>query len=89
MQDLIKSGIPVDDTISTRDDIMTSLIAKGVDPSKAFKIMEACRKGKKAHKQGLPPDLLDSMKKAMCQNGTLNLVIKSNIYSRRRMLSPM
>ena len=62
-QDLIKSGIPVDDTISTRDDIMTSLIAKGVDPSKAFKIMEACRKGK-AHKQGLPPDLLDSMKKA-------------------------
>ncbi|NCD08208.1 MAG: PolC-type DNA polymerase III [Negativicutes bacterium] len=62
-QDLIKSGVPVDDTISTRDDIMTSLIAKGVEPSKAFKIMEDCRKGK-AHKQGLPTELLESMKNA-------------------------
>lgn len=62
-KDLIKSGIPANDTISTRDDIMIYLISMGVDSSKAFKIMETCRKGK-AHKHGLPPDLLESMKKA-------------------------
>ena len=62
-QELIKSGIPVTDTISTRDDIMTSLIAKGVEPGKAFKIMEACRKGN-AYKFGLEPELLASMKAA-------------------------
>ena len=62
-QDLIKEGIPVHDTISTRDDIMTSLIARGVEPLKAFKIMEDCRKGK-AHKEGLAPELLKAMTEA-------------------------
>ena len=32
-QDLIREGKPSEETISTRDDIMTNLIAKGVDPS--------------------------------------------------------
>ncbi len=62
-QDLIKEGKPVAETISTRDDVMTSLIAKGVDPSMAFKIMEHVRKGKAA-KKGLEPAMLEAMKNA-------------------------
>lgn len=62
-QDLIKEGKPVAETISTRDDVMTSLIAKGVDPSMAFKIMEHVRKGKAA-KKGLEPAMLEAMKGA-------------------------
>ena len=49
-QDLIKEGKPVAETISTRDDVMTHLISKGVDPSLAFKTMEHVRKGKAAKK---------------------------------------
>ena len=59
-QDLIKEGKPVAETISTRDDIMTHLIAKGVDPSLAFKTMEYVRKGKAA-KNGLEPKMKEAM----------------------------
>ncbi|MEG1726968.1 MAG: PolC-type DNA polymerase III [Acidaminococcaceae bacterium] len=62
-QMLIKSGISSAETISTRDDVMTSLIARGVEPSIAFKIMEDVRKGKAA-KSGLKPEYLQAMKKA-------------------------
>lgn len=62
-QDLLKEGKPVEETISTRDDVMTSLIAKGVEPSMAFKIMEHVRKGKAA-KKGLEPAMLEAMKGA-------------------------
>ncbi len=62
-QDLIKEGKPVAETISTRDDVMTHLISKGVDPSLAFKTMEHVRKGKAA-KKGLEPQMLEAMKKA-------------------------
>ena len=57
-KDLIESGHPVEQTISTRDDVMTSLIAKGVDPAIAFKTME------KAAKKGLEPAMREAMEKA-------------------------
>jgi len=46
-QDLIKSGkIKLSEVISARDDIMNFLIEKGLEPVKAFQIMEHVRKGK-------------------------------------------
>ena len=62
-KDLIESGHPVEQTISTRDDVMTSLIAKGVEPAIAFKTMEYVRKGKAA-KKGLEPAMREAMERA-------------------------
>ena len=48
-QTLIEEGIvTLKDAICCRDDIMIYLIKKGLDPNKAFKIMESVRKGKVA-----------------------------------------
>ena len=59
-KDLIVSGTArVDQTIGCRDDIMIYLISCGLNEKRAFKIMEAVRKGK-----GLPEGAEDEMKKA-------------------------
>ena len=56
-QTLIQAGkCTLATAICTRDDIMTYLIATGVEPGKAFKIMESVRKGK-----GLTPDMEEAM----------------------------
>jgi DNA polymerase-3 subunit alpha (Gram-positive type) len=58
--DLIADGTAtLMDVIAVRDDIMNYLISCGVEPAKAFKIMENVRKGR-----GLKPDEEEAMKAA-------------------------
>ncbi len=58
-QDLIRAGTcTLMDAISTRDDIMVYLIYRGLEPSRAFKIMEGVRKGK-----GVKPEDEEEMRK--------------------------
>lgn len=58
-RDMIKDGIDVSETISTRDDIMLYLTQRGVESVDAFSIMERVRKGK-----GLTEENLEIMHKA-------------------------
>jgi DNA polymerase-3 subunit alpha (Gram-positive type) len=51
-QELVQSGVAqLNDVICTRDDIMLYLIQLGMDPQKAFKIMEKVRKGKGVNRE--------------------------------------
>ena len=68
-QDLIRSGTAkLSEVISVRDDIMNYLLQKGVEPSKAFWIMEHVRKGK---------GLTDEEEQVMRKNNVPNWYIKS------------
>lgn len=57
-QELVRSGTAsISDIIACRDDIMVYLIYKGLEPGRAFKIMEGVRKGK-----GLKQEDIEEMK---------------------------
>ena len=71
-QDLINNGIcDIHGVIGCRDDIMIYLTQHGINPSKAFKIMESVRKGKKINpddekmlrEQGIPDYYIESCNK--------------------------
>ncbi len=68
-QDLIRSGTcDLSNVIGCRDDIMVSLMYKGLEPSLAFNIMEKVRKGK---------GLTEEHEAAMRDNGVENWYIES------------
>lgn len=57
-QDLVRNGTAtISEIIACRDDIMVYLIYKGLEPGRAFKIMEGVRKGK-----GVKPEDIEEMK---------------------------
>ena len=63
IRDLIVNGIAtVNETVGCRDDIMLYLIQKGMEPSLAFKTMEAVRKGKVKKSGEFPGDAEKQMK---------------------------
>ncbi len=63
IHDLIVGGVAdVNETIGCRDDIMIYLIAKGMQPSLAFKTMESVRKGKVKKSGEFPGDAEKQMR---------------------------
>ena len=73
-QDLIKNNIvPFKDVIGCRDDIMVYLMYKGVEPIKAFKIMEFVRKGRATK----DPETWNEHKKTMVEAGIPDWFIDS------------
>ena len=63
IHDLIVNGTAtVDETVGCRDDIMLYLISVGMEPSLAFKTMEAVRKGKVQKSGSFPGDAEEQMR---------------------------
>ena len=73
-QSLIDEGtVTLQDAICCRDDIMIYLIKMGLDPNKAFKIMETVRKGKALK----DPEKWEGFKAAMKEKNIPDWYIKS------------
>ena len=73
-QTLIEDGtVTLQDAICCRDDIMIYLIKMGLDPNKAFKIMETVRKGKALK----DPEKWEGFKAAMKEKEVPDWYIKS------------
>ncbi len=63
IRDLVTGGIAtVNEAVGCRDDIMIYLISKGIEPSLAFKTMEAVRKGKVKKSGEFPGDAEQQMR---------------------------
>ncbi|HBL40916.1 MAG TPA: PolC-type DNA polymerase III, partial [Ruminococcaceae bacterium] len=63
IRDLVTSGTAtVNEAVGCRDDIMIYLIQKGMEPSLAFKTMEAVRKGKVKKSGSFPGDAEEQMR---------------------------
>ncbi|MBE7021391.1 MAG: PolC-type DNA polymerase III [Ruminococcaceae bacterium] len=74
-QDIVRNKVaPFEETICTRDDIMTYLIHKGLDPKTSFNIMESVRKGKVAKGK---EKAWDSYKEQMIANNVPQWYIES------------
>ena len=72
-RDLIQSGqVKFKDVIGCRDDIMLNLIAYGMEPKKAFKIMEFVRKGKASKDPDKWSEFAEDMKKAEVPDWYIN-----------------
>lgn len=73
-QTLIEEGtVTLQDAICCRDDIMIYLIKMGLEPNKAFKIMETVRKGKALK----DPDKWEGFKSAMKEKDIPDWYVKS------------
>ena len=73
-QTLIEEGtVTLQDAICCRDDIMIYLIKMGLEPNKAFKIMETVRKGKALK----DPDKWEGFKSAMKEKDVPDWYVKS------------
>ena len=59
---IVKGTANVNETIGCRDDIMIYLIQKGMQPSLAFKTMEAVRKGRVKKENKFPGDAEEQMR---------------------------
>lgn len=76
-QELIKNNIvPFKETIGCRDDIMVYLMYKGVEPIKAFKIMEFVRKGRASKDPETWKNHVEIMKKANIPEWFINSCAK-------------
>ena len=63
IRELIVNGVAtVNQTIGCRDDIMLYLIARGMDPARAFQFMEAVRKGAIHKGKKWPDGIVEEMK---------------------------
>lgn len=90
IRDLIVNGIAtVNETVGCRDDIMLYLIQKGMEPSLAFKTMEAVRKGKVKKAESSRATPRRRCARLTCRSGISSRAARSRIFSRKRMPSHM
>ena len=76
-QELIQNNIvPFKDTIGCRDDIMVYLMYNGVEPIKAFKIMEFVRKGKASKEPDAWKEHVKTMQEAHIPDWFINSCAK-------------
>ena len=75
-QKLISRGVcTLNEVAATRDDVMMYLIRKGIDPLRAFQIMESVRKG-----NGILPETIKNSAGKRCSPLVYSILSKNGIY---------